>query len=320
MTGSIRNELIAVGAVYVDINCPEFPLRDGLRPESEVVGDHYALAPGGSAVNFALRCRSLGLIPRLIGKAGADEMGQLLVKMLRNSGVRPDLILDESLTTNLSMNLVDSAGRSIMTVVGNANQSLSVGEVVERARGNLERCSYLYLGGCFKLRKLLPAFEEIARSAKARGVRVILDHGRLNRGVTRDEAKTVRRLAGLADYYLPSRHELLDLWEAGSIEECLPKLTPALGGTIVVKDGERGAWAIVDGQPIPVPAFAVTPLHTVGAGDSFNAGLIAAINCGADLLDAVRFGCATAALSISALSPPTYAAVTEFLRTATEMA
>ncbi len=314
-----RGGLIAVGAVYVDINCPEFPLgTEGLRPETETVGGDYALAPGGSAVNFALLCSSLGLATELIGKVGADAMGELLLDLLRDSGVRPHLIVDKGVTTNVSMNLVDQAGRSVMAVVGDANRSLGPTEVVDTTTGRLPTSAFLYLGGCFKLSRLLPAFDELVGLAKASGTQVIMDHGRLNASVTEDERVMVRRLAQRVDYYLPSRLDLLHLWRADSIDRCMRALDADIAGTLVVKDGERGAVTVIDDEVVRVPAYDVNPIHTVGAGDTFNAGLIAAMSHGQVLLDAIRFACASAALSISRPELPTWDLVCDFMRTPTD--
>jgi ribokinase len=48
---------------------------------------------------------------------------------------------------------------------------------------------------------------------------------------------------------------------------------------------------------LPLPAFAVQAVDTVGAGDAFNAGLAVALAEGATLPDAARFASAAAALA-----------------------
>lgn len=306
--------MLAVGAAYLDINCPDFRFGpDGLRPDTELVGGGYHLAAGGSAVNFARLCGSLGLAPQLICKVGADPTGEMLTRLLHESDIRPTLIVDPTTTTNISINLVDPAGRSIMTVVGSANQSLSPVEVTARALDRLPAGGYLYLGGCFKLGRLLPAFADLAVAARKNGTRIVVDHGRLNARVTDAEVAAVRDLAMAADYYLPSRGELLDVWGAPSVTACLRALASLSTATIVVKDGTAGAATLLDDEMVRVPAFDVTPIHTIGAGDSFNAGLIAAISRAEELPAAMRFASATAALHISRPTLPTRHTVTQFL-------
>ena len=65
-----------------------------------------------------------------------------------------------------------------------------------------------------------------------------------------------------------------------------------------------------------VPAFSVKAVDTTGAGDNFNAGFISAYISGRTLVDAARFGSATAALKIGGVGWSTYpkrAQVNKFL-------
>jgi ribokinase len=49
-----------------------------------------------------------------------------------------------------------------------------------------------------------------------------------------------------------------------------------------------------------VPAFHAGPaVETTGAGDAFNGGFAVALAEGADLVEAARFGCAVAGLSVT---------------------
>ncbi len=69
-----------------------------------------------------------------------------------------------------------------------------------------------------------------------------------------------------------------------------------------------------------VPADSAGPVvETTGAGDAFNGGFAAALARGADPLDAVRFGCATAGISVTrpgtAPSMPSLAEITALLAT-----
>jgi ribokinase len=71
-------------------------------------------------------------------------------------------------------------------------------------------------------------------------------------------------------------------------------------GTVVVTLGAQGALvknrtlrehvAAVDAGPV---------LETTGAGDAFNGGLAVALAEGREIIDAVRFGCAVAGISVT---------------------
>jgi ribokinase len=71
-------------------------------------------------------------------------------------------------------------------------------------------------------------------------------------------------------------------------------------GAAVVTLGEKGALFHDGARTIFVPAFSAGPVvETTGAGDAFNGGFAVALAEGRDAADAVRFGCATAAISVT---------------------
>ena len=70
--------------------------------------------------------------------------------------------------------------------------------------------------------------------------------------------------------------------------------------TVVITLGEQGVFVKSAQVCQHIPAFVVEQVvDTTGAGDAFNGGFAAALAEGQELLDAVRFGCATAAISVT---------------------
>jgi ribokinase len=71
-------------------------------------------------------------------------------------------------------------------------------------------------------------------------------------------------------------------------------------GTAIITLGERGAYIQGADRAGHVPAFFAGPVvETTGAGDAFNGGFATALAEGMDPMAAVRFGCATAAISVT---------------------
>ncbi len=86
----------------------------------------------------------------------------------------------------------------------------------------------------------------------------------------------------------------------------------------VITLGEKGALYHAGGQSVHVPAFNAGPVaETTGAGDAFNGGFAAALAEGMDPVTAVRFGCATASISVTrpgtAPSMPSHGEITALL-------
>ncbi len=71
-------------------------------------------------------------------------------------------------------------------------------------------------------------------------------------------------------------------------------------GAAVITLGGRGVLLHTSGQSDHLPVFSVGPvIDTTGAGDAFVGGFSAALSAGRDPLEAVRFGCATAGISVT---------------------
>ena len=71
-------------------------------------------------------------------------------------------------------------------------------------------------------------------------------------------------------------------------------------GSVVVTLGEQGALLHNKDRSEHVAAFNAGPVvETTGAGDAFNGGMAIGLARGMDPLEAVRFGCATASISVT---------------------
>jgi sugar/nucleoside kinase (ribokinase family) len=122
------------------------------------------------------------------------------------------------------------------------------------------------------------------------------------------------------DVMLPNEREAVRIAGEPTLSAAAGALTAA-GPRLAVKLGERGVLC-ADGpvwHRVELPP--VTPVDTTGAGDCFNAGLIAGLLRGLALPDAAALGCAVGALSTQApggtASSPDLASALELARTAT---
>jgi sugar/nucleoside kinase (ribokinase family) len=308
----LTTKALCVGPIYVDINCLSFPCDEGLPTEQEIAGEYYELVPGGSAVNFARFGHQLGLRTVLAGRVGGGRIGELAVSMLHEAGIEVAVNVDDTSLTDLGLNFVSPSGVSVMAIAGSANKTMSSDELLSFVDDQRENFSHLYLAGSFKMPQLLEDFRKMALSMKARGVTVILDHGRVPPDTPQDVMEATRTLATTVDVYLPSRDEFLLLWDADSLEEAARAVFrehTESNRIVAVKDGAAGAVAFADQGPVSAAAYAVDAKNTVGAGDSFNAGFIVAQSLGLDLSDSLDFACATAAVKISGNDLPTRDAV-----------
>ena len=67
---------------------------------------------------------------------------------------------------------------------------------------------------------------------------------------------------------------------------------------IIARQGGRGAFVVTPQETFHVPAFPTQVVDTLGAGDAFNGGFIAASLAKVGIREAVRWGNAAAALKV----------------------
>lgn len=300
MIDSKKKRILAIGGIYVDINCYHYPHDGSLQAEVEYHGDEYDVIAGGSGVNFARLCVALGLDATFVGKVGADAMGRLAAELLEDAGVTPALTVDSTGKTNFNTSFVNADGLTVMPGAGNANQLLGPEDILHKVLPLLPEIDFLYLGSCLKLQKLLPAYPELVRQAKAAGCTIVIDHGRVPpQGVSDAVARAVQELVLSSDVYVPSRDEFLQLWQADSLEKGLRTISQQGSVQTIVKDGANGAFTLIDDTVRQVIALPTEVHNTVGAGDAFNAGVMYAQAGDKDLLESIRYGCAVASLRIA---------------------
>ena len=70
------------------------------------------------------------------------------------------------------------------------------------------------------------------------------------------------------------------------------------GRTVIVKDGENGAWIAGPSAPVHVPPRTVEAKDTSGAGDAFDGGTLAGLMLGLPVGEAVDLGTRAAALTV----------------------
>lgn len=302
MTVGKLSDIIAFGSCYVDTNTSHFPFDSaGIPVETELVGKDYTVMPGGSAVTFCLQLKELGLNPAFIGMTGEDENGRTLASLLAQKGVAVELIKRPGLQTNISFNMTNDTGNNIQLVAGTANAALHPDHVLPKLDELLRHTTFLYLGGCFKLKAFTSSFAEVAQLAKQHNASIVVDHNRIPKDTSEQLREAVKKLVLNASYYLPSRDEFCELWEVASIEEGLRLLqreAPQL--IVIVKDGENGAHYLENKTSIRVPAEKLEHVTQVtGAGDTFNAAVITAIIKGATIATATSYGCKVAAAKIT---------------------
>jgi ribokinase len=130
-------------------------------------------------------------------------------------------------------------------------------------------------------------------------------------------------MLALCDFVTPNESEAegitgLPVTTPAEAEAAARALLERGAGAAVITLGEKGALYHDGARTVHVPAMSAGPVvETTGAGDAFNGGFAVALAEGRDPVEAVRFGCATAAISVTragtAPSMPTRAEIEALL-------
>lgn len=240
-------------------------------------GDSRHPVAGGGPFNTAVALGRLGVPVAFFGAIANDEYGQLLSDALGDGGVDTSLVRRSELPTPLATVHRDDDGRDSYTfaLAGTAFTDLSP----EMLPALPELAWGIHLGTlALALNPPADAYEAlIAREARKR--QVILDPN-VRATIFGDAARyrsRFERLARLADIVKLSDDDaawIYPNWSCAAVLDRILDLGPRL---VAITHGANGAAARSATATVDVPGIAVDVVDTIGAGDSFSAGLIAAL-------------------------------------------
>jgi fructokinase len=267
-----------------------------------------AFAPyaGGAVFNTAIALGRLGVASGFFSGLSTDLMGEILVDTLAASQVDTSLAARSARPTTLAfVKLVHGQATYAFYDENTAGRLLSVAElpVIPAA------VTALFFGGISLVNDPAASTYE-ALQARECGTRVTMIDPNIRPGFITDEAgyrARIGRMMGRADIVKLSDEDLHWLMGPGDLVAVARKLIGTEPRVVFLTEGAKGARAVTATQDRFVAATKVTVADTVGAGDTFNAGALAALEQ-AGVLTKVGVACLSDAVLDAALSLGTRAA------------
>lgn len=258
-----------------------------------LLGKSFTLGPGGKGSNQSVAAARAGAETVFLSKLGRDPFADMAFRVWADAGVTPAVMQHEDSATGSAFIFVDDAtGDNAIIICPGVAETISPSDI-DGWRGEIERAAVFMT----QLEQPMEAAMRALATAREAGVTTILN--------TAPAASLPEGILALCDYVTPNEPEAESLTGVAvktidDAREAARQLIAQGARAAILTLGANGALLHDGRETLHVPAFDAGPVRdTSGAGDAFNGAFAAALADGVSPRDAVRFGCAAAAISVT---------------------
>ncbi|MCG6902932.1 MAG: carbohydrate kinase [Rhodobacter sp.] len=258
------------------LSCGE-ALIDMLPRQSAAGEDAFAPYPGGAVFNTAIALGRLGAPAGFFSGLSRDLFGEMLQTALADSHVSTSLAVTSDRPTTLAfVKLTDGHASYAFYDENTAGRMLTPADLPALP----DDISALFFGGISLVGDPCGSAYEALMTREA-ATRVTMIDPNIRPSFITDEPgyrARIERMIALADIVKLSDEDLHWLCGQGSVGTLARSILERGPKVVLITEGSSGARAITASTEVVVPANKVTVADTVGAGDTFNAGVLAALN------------------------------------------
>jgi ribokinase len=272
-----------------------------------LMAQSFKLGPGGKGSNQAVAAARAGGRVSFISKLGQDAFGDMARNMYKAEGIDTQFLFTTTSATGAAAIIIDAEkGENAIVVVPGACFEVT-SEEADQARELISDSSVFVA----QLELSLAVVEHGLALAHALGVPTILNPA--------PATPLPESIYQYIDYITPNETEAaaltgIPVTSIADAEKAADAFLARGVPNVLITLGAQGAYAKNAHVKAHIPAVNAGPVvETTGAGDAFNGGFAVALSEGMGLVEAARFGCVTAGISITrpgtAPSMPTRAEV-----------
>lgn len=282
--------------------------------ETVTAWDFHFHKDGGKGSHQAIVINRLGGHSAFIGKIGCDERSEIARGWLVEEGIDlRHLLCSEKIHPTVGLKMIDDNGdNAIVSVKSEVPEDRLEFEEVRHSIEDYKGAKIFITGFEIPLKTALDG----ARLAKQLGMLTIVN-----------PAPALQEPLGLLDYIdilIPNELEAkslvgIDLQAEFNPGELLVSIKEKYKvGIVIITAGEEGAYGFDGKKLLRVSPMPVVAVDTTGAGDAFIGGLALSLSRRQEIVKAMEFGNAVAALSVTCKGTiqafPLLAEVEEFIR------
>lgn len=259
-----------------------------------IIGSGFATGPGGKGSNQAIAACRAGADVSFITKIGCDDLGGQVRQLYTDEGIDHKFVFDSrDLPTGAAFIFKDrQTGDNAIIVTPGAANDLRI-EDVELARNTITAS------------KVFMTQLELPLSVAVHGLTIARKSNVITILNPAPASPLPDSIYPLIDFFTPNETEASALagFDVTTPEEAVAAGVEFVGrgvGASIITMGYMGVVFVNSKEKVHIPPFDVGEVvDTSGAGDAFNGGLAAGLAMGMVIYEAVEFGNATAALSVT---------------------
>ena len=286
-----KKKILVIGSANMDLSMNMYKIP--AAGETVIDDGGVAYIPGGKGANAAVAFSKLGADCMLCAKVGADLHGQKLYQYYKDLGINTSHIkVDRDNQTGLAVVMKESDGNNRIIVYPGANANLSQDNILEAFECNPDA---LYLGFERPFTVALSA----AKLAASRNIPIFVDAAPASKDYPLENLP-------MLEVFSPNETEtetftgILPQGTDSALRASLALYRRVKAKYIVIKQGDRGAF-VYDGKHFfVIPAIRLgKAVDTTAAGDAFTAALTLEYLRSANIRNAVKFGVAAGAITVT---------------------
>ncbi|MDR2476679.1 MAG: carbohydrate kinase family protein [Treponema sp.] len=311
-----NKKVLVVGDCCVDLLVP----LPSVTPGKPVIFYEPVLQGGGTAANTAIALRKLAIPVEFMGTLGEDTYGRYIINEFRDAGIGIDsLIIEPELNTICVFAFIDKTGERYLWGWPRVNQAFKELPAAKINWDAIDNAAWIHSSG------MVLTYDSgsrhnvirIFKYAHKKGIPTSFDLNlRVDTGILDPQYRdAVLEIMEFCTYVLGSgAEEFYYLHPCDNWRESAAYFVRD-NRTIIARMGKEGSIAMNSINTWEAEVFPVQVVDTVGAGDVYNAGFIAASLAGKPLQECILWGNAVASFKVArhgARSAPSRKELDEF--------